>query len=76
MHKLDRTISTAPACLANYQYQTHTWDDFGSTCKRELRAALVQMQGIPGITTPVGPARQYRFSGWIMLRLRAHAVAP
>lgn len=52
MHKLDRTTAVAPACLTGYQYPTHTWEDFGGPCKRELRAALVQMQGIPGVTTP------------------------
>ena len=52
MHKLDRTTVTAPTCLNDYQYPTHTWDKLDGTCKRALRAALVQMQGIPGITTP------------------------
>jgi len=51
MHKLDRTGIAAPDCLKDYDYNTQTWDDFGGECKKELRAALVQMQGIPGITT-------------------------
>jgi uncharacterized protein (TIGR02646 family) len=57
MHKLNRAAVSAPTCLAAYQYPTHTWDDLGSTCKQELRAALVQMQGIPGTTTP--DAKEY-----------------
>lgn len=52
MHKLDRTSVTPPACLDAYDYRTQKWKDLGSECKRELRAALVQMQGIPGVTTP------------------------
>ena len=51
MHKLDRANSVAPACLAQYQHQTQTWDNLHNNCKQALRAALVQMQGIPGVTT-------------------------
>ena len=51
MHKLDRTGIPAPDCLSDYDYNTQTWDNFGGTCKEALRAALVQMQGIPGVTT-------------------------
>jgi len=51
MHKLDRSAITAPACLAEYDYQTQTWDDFGGICKRQVRFALFQIQGIPGITS-------------------------
>lgn len=50
MHKLDRTTVQPPACLDNYDHNTQRWDDFASDCKRALRAALVQMQGIPGVT--------------------------
>lgn len=50
MHQLNRTV--APTCLAQYQYPTYTWDDLGGACKQELRATLVQMQAIPGVTTP------------------------
>jgi uncharacterized protein (TIGR02646 family) len=52
MHQLDRTSVMPPACLNAYDYRTQQWDDLGSVCKRQLRAALVQMQGIPGVTTP------------------------
>lgn len=52
MHKLDRTGVAPPACLATYNYQAQSWDDLAAPCKRELRAALVLMQGIPGVTTP------------------------
>lgn len=51
MHKLDRASATAPICLANYNYLTQNWDDLDQACKRQLRAALVRMQGIPGVTT-------------------------
>lgn len=51
MHKLDRSKVTAPECLADYDYRTQTWDDLRAECKQALRAALVQMQGIPGATT-------------------------
>ncbi|OAE11208.1 hypothetical protein AZH11_21105 [Pseudomonas simiae] len=51
MLKLDRASINAPACLAEYDYHTQTWDDFRSACKKQLRFALVQLQGIPDITT-------------------------
>ncbi|MFA7239081.1 MAG: retron system putative HNH endonuclease [Sulfuricellaceae bacterium] len=51
MHKLDRSAVAAPACLAEYDYQTQTWDDFSGVCKRQVRFALFQIQGIPGITS-------------------------
>ncbi|WP_291991693.1 retron system putative HNH endonuclease [Candidatus Accumulibacter sp. ACC003] len=51
MHKLDRSGVAAPDCLDGYDYKTQTWDDFGNECKKLLRAALVQMQGSPGVTT-------------------------
>lgn len=52
MHKLDRTGVAPPACLASYNHPTHSWDDLAGKCKQQLRAALVRMQGIPGVTTP------------------------
>lgn len=51
MHKLNRGNTEAPQCLSDYDHNTQTWDDFGGECKKRLRAALVQMQGIPGVTT-------------------------
>jgi uncharacterized protein (TIGR02646 family) len=51
MLKLDRAAVIAPACLAEYDHQTQTWNDFGGDCKKQLRSALVQLQGIPDITT-------------------------
>ena len=51
MHKLDRDNTAAPPCLSGYHHTTHSWDNFGSKCKKQLRAALVKMQGIPGVTT-------------------------
>lgn len=52
MHKLDRTKSSPPACLVTYNCPPQNWEDFGADCKRQLRAALVLMQGEPGVTTP------------------------
>lgn len=52
MHKLDRTIATPPESLSDYNYRTQTWKDLAPDCKKALRAALVEMQGIPGVTTP------------------------
>lgn len=52
MHKLDRTGITPPNCLTDYDHNTQRWDDLASACKSELRAALVSMQGQPGVTTP------------------------
>jgi len=57
MHKLDRSGVKAPACLAEYDHRTQTWDDLSGECKKTLRAMLVQMQGIPGVTTD--DAREY-----------------
>lgn len=51
MKKLDRTRIARPECLDAYDYKTQTWDDFGGECKRMVRFALAQMQGIPGLTT-------------------------
>ncbi len=50
MHKLDRTVVAAPDCLAEYDYREQNWDNFGGACKKQLRFALVQFQGIPGVT--------------------------
>ena len=49
MLKLDRADIIAPACLAEYDYRTQRWDDFKGDCKKQLRFALFQFQGIPGI---------------------------
>lgn len=54
MHKLERSKVTAPECLADYDYRTQIWDDLRGERKRALRAALVQMQGIPGVTPDDG----------------------
>tara|TARA_B100000519_G_scaffold198007_1_gene206716 strand:- start:3881 stop:4555 length:675 start_codon:yes stop_codon:yes gene_type:complete len=51
MHKLDRDNTAVPPCLSGYHHTTHSWDNCGSKCKKQLRAALVKMQGIPGVTT-------------------------
>lgn len=51
MHKLDRTSIKAPDCLNNYDHNSHTWDDFEGVCKKQLRLALAQMQGISNETT-------------------------
>ena len=51
MHKLHRTGVTPPTCLDAYDYQNQGWDDLAADCKRQLRVALVEMQGIPGVTT-------------------------
>jgi uncharacterized protein (TIGR02646 family) len=44
MHLIDRNATQAPACLADWDYHTQNWDDFGGKCKRELRLALQRMQ--------------------------------
>lgn len=51
MRKLDRSVVAAPACLAAYNYLTQTWADLDGACKRQLRFALFQMQGITGVTS-------------------------
>lgn len=51
MHKLDRNGVAAPACLSTYDYRTQSWDNFGGACKRSLRFALFQLQGIQGINS-------------------------
>lgn len=50
MHKLDRDAIIAPTCLVDYDYRTQTWADLKSSCKRQVRFALYQIQGILGIT--------------------------
>ena len=50
MRSLDRALATEPQCLATYAYPAQTWDDFGGDCKKKLRHALAEMQGIPGMT--------------------------
>jgi uncharacterized protein (TIGR02646 family) len=45
MRKLDRSAVPAPACLANYQHDTHTWDDVSGEDKQQIRAQLEQIQG-------------------------------
>ncbi len=50
MHNLDRSLTSVPDCLSEYDYNTQTWDDLIGDCKSQVRLALVQMQGIPGIT--------------------------
>ena len=52
MHFLDRASVNVPQCLSQFDYRIQRWEDFRGDCKRQLRAALVEMQGIPNITTP------------------------
>jgi len=56
MHKLDRTSVSAPVCLGVYDYKIQTWDDLDAVCKRQVRAALLHVQGVSGITTATGAA--------------------
>jgi uncharacterized protein (TIGR02646 family) len=51
MRKLDRNAVAAPSCLSAYDYRTLSWGDFGAACKRSVRFALFQLQGIHGITS-------------------------
>ncbi|MDE8743400.1 TIGR02646 family protein [Pectobacterium polaris] len=51
MHKLNRNIVESPASLNHYDHQLHSWSDLDSECKKQLRAALVKMHGIPDVTT-------------------------
>jgi uncharacterized protein (TIGR02646 family) len=51
MHKLDRAAIEPPECLTDYDHKTSQWNDIRSACKALVRRKLVQMQGIPGITT-------------------------
>jgi uncharacterized protein (TIGR02646 family) len=45
MHKLDRSICLAPACLGGYCHGVHTWDTVSSAHKAEIRTQLETMQG-------------------------------
>jgi uncharacterized protein (TIGR02646 family) len=45
MHKLDRAKVPAPECLGQWDYEKHTWDDFGHPCKQHVRIALKRLQG-------------------------------
>lgn len=47
MHKLDRSAVEAPSCLAEYDHQYQNWDDLGPNCKKQVREALVYLQGNP-----------------------------
>ncbi|WP_323084558.1 retron system putative HNH endonuclease [Providencia alcalifaciens] len=51
MHKLDRSGVEPPESLADYDYRIQKWRNLASDCKNSLRAALVQMQGKPDVTT-------------------------
>lgn len=57
MRKLDRNGVARPCCLDTYDHNTQSWDDLGAQCKKNLRAALFEMQGIPGINSP--DAKEY-----------------
>lgn len=54
MHFLDRASIEEPECLGNYVYPEQNWQSFGSSCKKELRAALVELQGEPGVSNAPG----------------------
>lgn len=45
MHRLDRSCITAPECLDDYEYRTHTWDNVVSEHKAQIRVRLIEMQG-------------------------------
>lgn len=45
MHKLDRDAAEAPACLDDYSYPEHNWDNLHGCCKKEIRAQLSKIQG-------------------------------
>ncbi len=51
MHKLDRASVICPECLSHYDYTNQAWKHLKPDCKSLLRSALVEMQGIPEITT-------------------------
>lgn len=53
MLSLNRTAIEAPNCLAEYDYRTHTWEQFGGECKRQLRQALVRLQNNPALNADV-----------------------
>ena len=47
MHLLDRASVPAPGCLAAYDPSVHKWSHVNAACKRNVRDALEEMQGIP-----------------------------
>lgn len=49
MHKLDRDSAKTPSCLCAFNYQTQSWDDLTSSCKRGVRSSLVNMQRNPSL---------------------------
>jgi len=54
MRHLNRSVLSPPDCLASYDYRTHVWENFGGDCKRKVRARLVELQGIPGVSNAEG----------------------
>lgn len=59
MHKLDRESVAEPICLKSYDYRTHNWDAFTGTCKRQVRLALLRMQGIEVLTEDADEEAHY-----------------
>jgi uncharacterized protein (TIGR02646 family) len=47
MHKLDRSVVTAPSCLSAHDFRTQSWDELTPACKASVRTALLRMQGTP-----------------------------
>jgi uncharacterized protein (TIGR02646 family) len=45
MRRLDRASVGEPACLANYQYGQHNWDDVEPGHRSQIRTQLELMQG-------------------------------
>ena len=45
MHKLGRATVQRPACLDNYDWNLHSWDDFQGQDKKTVRLALQRIQG-------------------------------
>lgn len=56
MHFLDRESVTEPPCLQYYSYPEQKWEDLRGICKKELRAALVELQGEPVVSNAPGAA--------------------
>jgi uncharacterized protein (TIGR02646 family) len=54
MHSLDRKATSAPGCLAAYDYHTQTWDD-AAPCKPAIRErlAVVQVERCAYCETPL-----------------------
>ena len=46
MHKLDRTQTAEPACLAGYDHRIHTWDDVKPEDKQQIRESLERFQDV------------------------------